>query len=322
MMNIGKILIGLLLLAYIGAAAANEPVAVIFDTDIMGDVDDVGSVATLVALVNRGEAKILAMGVCSKGSESVQCLNALNTWFGMPDIGIGVNKGEGFLRDSKYNRQIAEEFPHKLKSADEAPSAALLYRKVLAGQADGSVVMISVGQLSNMSELLKTPADEISPLNGKELVSRKIKAWVCMGAKFPQGKEANIWHHASAAVYAVKEWPTPIIFSGFEIGVKILTGGKLKEAPESSPVRRAYQLYNGIRPHKSWDQTAVLYGVRGIDGGLKEMWDTERGVCTIDADGTNHWQKNHSGRHLILKEKQAPAEVARVIEELMMEEPK
>lgn len=50
-------------------AAADEdrrPVRIIFDTDIQGDADDVGSVALLHALADRGEAEILAMGVSCK----------------------------------------------------------------------------------------------------------------------------------------------------------------------------------------------------------------------------------------------------------------
>lgn len=315
-------MLGLILFGLLGTSrAADGPVKVIFDTDIMGDVDDVGAVAMLHALANRGEVEILAMGVCAKGEDSARCLDVLNTYFRRPEIVIGVNKGEGFLRDSKYNSQLVEEFPHQLKSSTDAPSAALLYRKVLSQQADGSVVMISVGQLSNLSTLLKTSGDEFSELSGIDLVEKKIKWWVCMGGKFPQGKEANIWHHAEAAVDAVKRWPTPVVFSGFEIGVKIPTGARMKSLPESSPVRRAYQLFNGWKTRQSWDQTAVLYAVRGLDGGLDEMWGTERGECTINPDGTNQWQADPRGRHLILKEKMRPGKVVKVIDELMMELP-
>ncbi|MFK5922540.1 MAG: nucleoside hydrolase [Verrucomicrobiota bacterium] len=315
---LGLMLFGLV----VTSRAADGPVKVIFDTDIMGDVDDVGAVAMLHALANRAEVEILAMGVCAKGEDSARCLDVLNTYFGRPEIVIGVNKGVGFLRDSRYTRQLVEEFPHRLKSSDDAPSAAQLYRKVLAEQADGSVVMISVGQLSNLSALLKTKGDEVSVLNGRDLVKKKIRLWVCMGGKFPQGKEANIRNDAAAAVDAVKRWPTPVVFSGFEIGVKIPTGGKIKNLPKSSPVRRAYQLFNGLKTRQSWDQTAVLYGVRGLDGALQKMWDTERGECTINSDGSNQWQPDPQGRHVILKEKMRPPKVVKVIDELMMELPK
>jgi len=182
----------------------DKPVLVIFDTDIQGDVDDVGAVAVLHALTDLGEAKILAMGISAKHSACAPCLDAINTYFGRPDIPIGVNKGKGFLRNSKYAQQIADEFPHDLKSADEAPDAATLYRQVLACQPDRSVVMISVGQVSDFASLLKTDSDPHGSLSGGELVKRKVKAWVCMGGKFPEGREANLVNHAEAAAYAVK----------------------------------------------------------------------------------------------------------------------
>jgi len=305
-----------------GVAAAGEPVRVIFDTDIMGDVDDVGAVAVLHALAAGGEATILAMGVSAKNPDCVPCLDALNTYFGRPDIPIGVVKGKGFLKRSRYSRQISDEFPHKIKSADEVPDAALLYRKVLAGQPDGAVTIISVGQLTNFRNLLQTKADEHSKVPGPELVRQKVKLWVCMGGAFPEGREANFRHDGPASAYAVAHWPTPIVFSGSEIGVEVLTGGRLAELPETSPVRRAYQLYNGLRPHKSWDQTAVLYGVRGQTGGLSSLWDLHTsGHCHVLPDGSNAWRPGPDKPHAYLVRKMPPAEVAKIIEELMLHQP-
>ena len=123
------------------------PVRIIFDTDIQGDVDDVGAVAVLHALADLGEIEILATGVSAKNPYSPPCLDALNTYFGRPELPLGVVKGPGFFRDSKYAKEIAEEFPHQLKSAEEAPNAAVVYRKVLAAQEDHSVVMISVAEV-------------------------------------------------------------------------------------------------------------------------------------------------------------------------------
>ena len=303
-------------------AAAGEPVRVIFDTDIMGDVDDVGAVAVLHALVSKGEAQILAMGVSAKNPDCVPCLDALNTYFGRPDIPIGVVKGTGFLKRSRYSRQVSDEFPHKIKSADEVPDAALLYRKVLAAQPDGAVTIISVGQLTNFRNLLQTKGDEDSDLSGVELVRRKVKLWVCMGGTFPEGREANFRHDGLAAEHAVAFWPTPIVFSGSEIGVETLTGGRLKELPESSPVRRAYQLYNGLQPHKSWDQTAVLYGIRGQGGGLKALWDLHTGGhCHVLPDGSNAWRPAPDRPHAHLVRKMPPPKVAALIEGLMLYQP-
>ena len=298
------------------------PVRVIFDTDIQGDVDDVGAVAVLHALADLGEVEILATGVSAKNPYSPPCLDAINTYFGRPELPLGVVKGPGFFRDSKYAEQIAEEFPHQLKSAQDAPDAAVVYRKVLTAQEDNGVVMISVGPVTNMSNLLKTGSDEYSKLSGKELVRRKVSVWVCMGGKIPQGREANIFHDAEASQNAVPDWPTPIVFSGYEIGKRVKTGGALARLPPTSPVRRSYQLYNGIKPHFSWDQTAVLYAARGLDGGLDDHWGlVTEGRLEIAEDGSNTWRSSPDSDHAYLVEKGPPSKIAAIIEGLMIRLP-
>lgn len=306
-------------LCLLTAVLAAQPVKVIFDTDIMGDVDDVGAVAVLHALAAGGEAEILAMGVSAKHPACVPCLSALNDYYGRSDIPIGVNKGEGFYRNTRYADIIAGEFPHSVASADEAPDAALLYRRILAAQPDSSVVMISVGQLSNFRNLLLSDPDEHSRLSGLDLVARKVKAWSCMGAKLPSGREANLIHDGSAAEYAVEHWPTPIVFSPFKIGLSIQTGGRLGELPASSPIRRAYELFKkGIKPHNSFDHTSVLYAIRGHD----PFWHLETtGYLHVNPDGSNQWRASPGRRHAYLKEKMPPEEVARTIEELMLYQP-
>ncbi len=301
-----------------------SPVRLIFDTDIQGDVDDVGTVALLHALADLGEVELLAMGVSCKNPWSPLCLDAMNTYFGRSEMPLGVVRGEAFLKPSKYAQQIAEEFPHGLTSADDAPDAVEVYRKALAASTDKSVVMLSVGQLTNLANLLKSKPDGISELSGKALVEAKVKIWVCMGCKFPSGREANIHHDALPAQYAIEHWPTPVVFSGFEIGRGMLTGGRLKSLPKSSPVRRAYELFNGIQPHHSYDQTAALYAARGLDGGLSHLWDLETtGHCTVDDQGVNTWHPTPApGKdHAYLIQKSPQQQVATIIEELMMHEP-
>jgi inosine-uridine nucleoside N-ribohydrolase len=306
------------------AVCANEPepVRLIFDTDMMGDVDDVGTAAVLHTLANHGEVEILAMGVCVKNPWSPLCLDALNTYFGRPGIPLGVVKGPAHNRASKYAQRIAEEFHHALKAADDGPDAALVYRKVLATQPNHSVVMVSVGQLTNFRNLLKTGPDEHSKLSGVDLVKRKVRVRVCMGGKFPEGREANLINDGPAAAHAIANWPTPIIFSGWEIGNEIMTGAGLKNAPADSPVRRAYELYNGLNNRQSWDQTAVLYAVRGLDGGLSDYWDLEStGYMHVFEDGSNEWRPQPDKNHVYLIKNMPPASVAKVIEDLMLEPP-
>jgi hypothetical protein len=301
---------------------ARPPVPVIFDTDMMGDVDDVGATAVLHALARRGEAKILAMGVCVGDPATPLCLDALNTYYFRGDIPIGVVKGAAFVEPSKYTGKIALEFPHRLKSAAEAPDVVALYRKTLAAQADQSVVVVTVGMLTNLRNLLRSGGDASSPLDGTALVKKKVRAWVCMGGTFPKGREYNLYSDAPASVEVAKRWPTPAVFSGFEIGDEIMTGGKLRGSPASSPVRRAFELFNGLQNRQSWDETAVFYAVRGLNGGLADYWDLRRGRIEVAQDGSNAWRDSPSGPHQYLVKKLPPQKVAEAIEALMLERPR
>ncbi len=306
-----------------GAIAADAPVRVIFDTDLGSDVDDAGTVAVLHALADRGEAEILAMGISVKHAWSPPCLDALNTFYGRPDIPIGVLKGPGIDHGCKYAQGIAAEFPHDLKSADDAPDVVALYRETLAKQPDQSVVLVTVGFLTNVANLLDSKADASSPLTGVELVRQKVRSWVCMGGRFPAGREYNLEQDAKATIAAITNWPQPIVFSGFEIGEPIQTGAGLKATPEGNPVRRAYELYNGLNNRSSWDQTAALYAVRGLGGGLAEVWDVHTpGTNAVSPDGGNQWHDAPDGQHSYLVRKLPSEEVAKIIEQLMEQPPR
>ncbi|MCI5139192.1 MAG: hypothetical protein D3922_12435, partial [Candidatus Electrothrix sp. AR1] len=126
--------------------ASNEVALLILDTDLSSDVDDVGAVALLHGLADQGKVQILAMQISSGDPWSVPCLDALNTWFGRPDIPIGMVKGKAVRHESKYTRAIAEEFPNKSGAVD-TPDAVALYRRILDEQPDHTVTLVTIGYL-------------------------------------------------------------------------------------------------------------------------------------------------------------------------------
>jgi hypothetical protein len=146
-----------------------------------------------------------------------------------------------------------------------------------------------------------------------------------MGGGYPKGKEWNFSQPPAIApctAYVVRRWPTPILFSGLEIGRRIRTGGRLaRHTPPGNPVRQAYRLHlrGEGRDHASWDQTAVLAAVRGPG----RYWSVvTRGRNHIGDDGSNEWQPAPDDeRHSYLVRKMDPAGVAKIIEDLMVRPP-
>jgi hypothetical protein len=313
------ILFGCLLILVTTTVASAAPEKVIFDTDIAPDVDDVGTAAVLNALIDTGEAEAIAMGISSKNLYAPACLKAINVYYGHENIPIGAPKGDAPEDKSKYTEAIAAAFPTNIKTANDAPEVIKVYRKALAAAPDGSVNFVTVGYLNNAATLLKSGPDQHSPLSGKELIAKKVKQWVCMGAKIPKGREWNIHRDAPGAVYSIENWPTKIVFSGYEIGSKIGTGARLKSTPKDSPVRLSYEKYNGLKNRWSWDQTTLYYAIRGLDN----LWNlSKEGYCEILPDGSNIWHADIKRNQYYLIEKRPPAEVAKVIEDLMVRQPK
>lgn len=320
---------GLLLVAAVGtslsqpsARAAAKPVPIIFDTDIGPDVDDAGTAAILNALADRGEARILAMNCCTSSEWGAPCLDAINTYYGRPDVPIGTFKGTGFLTDAKYNRAVAEQFPNDLKNGQNAPDATEVYRQVLAKQPDHSVTVCAVGPLNNLARLLESGPDKHSKRTGADLVARKVARLVIMGGRYPEGKEWNFEQAPAAAAKVLAEWPSPVLASGFEIGARVFTGKRLEaETPEANPVRKAFALYAGAgKGRESWDETALYAAVRSPE----TLWDVKRGgrITINTATSINGWTTTPNGQHAFLVERQPVAEVEKAIEDLMVQAPR
>ncbi len=306
---------------------SQSAVRVIFDTDIGPDFDDVGAIALLHAFQDQGRAKILATISCNAYAETGPALSVFNTYFKRPEIPIGIVKAKTPNEACRegWAQAINKKYPHKLKSNDEALEAVGLYRKILAAQPDNSVTIITVGFFTNLANLLASPPDKSSSLPGKDLVSKKVKQLVSMAAGIgSDGKSAhefNVWADAASAKKVFAEWPTPMLISGFEIGVKILTGVPLmnNEKIRNSPVKEAYTIALTATKKEqgqcSWDQTAVLVAIAGYS----PYFDVKKLNFEIRDDGTNVLIPGEKFTYLV--EKLPTKDVAAVIEAMMMHQP-
>ena len=79
----------------VGTVAAEPQLNIIFDTDMGGDCDDVGALYILHGAVERGEAKLLATMGCVSSKAIAPALDAINIWFGRPEIPVGTLKDPG-----------------------------------------------------------------------------------------------------------------------------------------------------------------------------------------------------------------------------------
>ena len=331
-----------------------EPVKIILDTDMLTDFDDVGALACLHALADAGECEILATVSCTRSNRSVAAVEVINGYYGRADLPVGCAKeigvsGGGPNWDPKKSLaegghlkyvKLAADYPQWVRhlDSDDAPDANIVYRRALASAPDNSVVICSIGFITNLRRLLETQPDDISPLDGKSLVARKVRKWVAMACRYPSGAEYNSrWDWESSKI-AFENWPTPIVFSDFQYGLDVFAGRAVadmegprnpikdvfkgnipsREEIAKEPGRQLLREF-GMGGRSAWDETAVLAAVRGEE----KYFNLHRGEFRmIDDKGNDRWEPDEeNGKHIRITEKLNKTEVGKIIDELICRGP-
>lgn len=298
--------------------------AVIFDSDMGPDYDDVGAISMLHAFADSGYIKILATMASTKYKGVGGVFSVLNTYFNRPDLPVGVPKQGLELRDFQHwTDTLLANYPHAIKNNDDVPEATDLYRKILSGQPDKSVTIITVGFFTNLANLLHSGSDKYSKLNGRELVQKKVKELISMAGRFPSGKEFNVEKDSPASQIVFTQWPTPVLLSGFEIGSKIKVGLPLinNEKIRNSPVKDVFRISipqdkQDSAGRMSWDETAVLIAAKGY----QHYYTLKHGQMIITGNGSNTWS-GKGKQHAYLVEKKPFLEVKEEIEKLIQHQP-
>ncbi|MCB1120735.1 MAG: nucleoside hydrolase, partial [Verrucomicrobiae bacterium] len=257
-----------------------EPVRLIFDTDMGNDIDDAMALAMIHNLEKRGACRLLAVTSTKDHPKSAAFIDAINTFYGKPDVPIGTVRNGVTPRTGKYlpladktNADGSLVYPHDLRDGNQAPEAVDLLRKTLAAQPDRSVAIVQVGFFTNLSRLLESGPDKHSKLNGADLVAKKVKALVIMAGAFQTIRdntrylEYNVKMDIPSAQRFAKNWTAPLIWSGFEIGIAAAYPWQSimedYNYVEHHPIKEGYLAYVPEQPHDrpTWDLTAVLAAV-------------------------------------------------------------
>ncbi len=307
--------IGILLLC---ASCCREEVSdvpyVIFETDMGNDVDDALALDMLYKYMDAGRLNLAGIMLNKEGTASAEFIDIMGTYYGYPDIPVGVVRNgapdnpPGWVNYAKavVDMKAMDGTPLFVRSRggyEAYPDAHILYRKLLSEAPDSSVTIISVGFSTNLARLLDTPADEYSPLTGRELVARKVKLLSNMAGNMvePKHPEYNVVKDIPAARKVFSEWPTSIVTSPFELGLQVEYPGASIENDFSwaglHPMVEAYKAFQPMpydRP--TWDLTSVLYV---MENGPEFFAEPLQGRIEIDEQGFSSFIPGE-GNHFLL----------------------
>lgn len=317
------------------AQKSTAKINVIVDTDMGNDVDDALAIDMLFKYMDDKKVNLLAISNVKNNKHAVPYLDLFKRWYGYSNVPLFTIKPiiEETTKKKRFTEIVSEYkekgeyvFKRKVKSEAQVLEAIQGLRKVLSKQDDNSVVFISLGYLTNLSNLLKSGPDKYSNLNGEELVKRKVKHLSMMGGDFRgvERTEFNIRFDVAAAQNVFEKWPTDIFISPYEVGLAIKFPAKVIESDlkfaSSNPLVMSYENYLKMPyDRESWDLTSVLFAIEG-----KNYFDlSPRGTVQVVGKGKTIFTENKDGKHTYLKANDVQQKVVldRLIE-LVVQRPK
>ena len=248
---------------------------VIVDTDIGSSTDDLFALEIAARSHKEGDLKLAAVMLDRPGADHMAFTEAYLHYHGLDDVPIGTIGNEQDARRvfvpystlvHTNGAALLPRLPERRRSG-VVEDAVGLYRKILASSGDASVDICAIGFFSNLMRLLDTPPDAASPLTGRALVARKVRALRIMAGSFDRSldhPEYNVWGDIPSARRIFAEWPSPIICTPYEIGSLVYYPCKevREDFSAGHPIAEAYRRWDPDGPRAKsqlmWDPMTVL----------------------------------------------------------------
>ena len=288
---------------------------VIFDTDMGNDIDDALALAMLHALTDRGECELIGVTLTNASPAAVPYIHMVNRFYGRPDLPVGaaIKSLKDGAQDGYMSAALRAMGAENTGTAEPAPD---VLRRLLTNARE-KVVIVQTGFSTNLAALLDSPG-------GAALAKEKVALLVVMAGNFADGApEYNVKIDAQAAKTVFEHWPTPILFSGFEIGRELLYPSASIEHDfgyaSPHPIAESYRAYMKMPYNRpTWDLTAALEAVRPEHNyfGLSEA-----GTVQVEANGVTHFTAGDGDRRYLRLDAAKRGEILEVLALLASEPP-
>ena len=269
----------------------------ILGTDWWTDCDDAVALRLLTRAHLAGDVRLLGIGMSGCMPYSVASLRGFLLADGVTDMPVGIDlAGDDFGGNPPYQKRLAEDFASSVTNVD-AVDAVRLYRRLLA-ESEGGVELVEIGYMQVLANLLRSEGDDLSPLDGTALVREKVsRIWMMAGKWDKDGERENNFcrnpRTREASAYLCENCPVPITFLGWEVGVGVITGGKVDHGDH---LYRVLVDHGSAEGRHSWDPMLVHLALVGDERAAG--YDTVTGYASVDADtGANRFGEDANGKH-------------------------
>jgi len=297
----------------VSACFAARPV--IFDTDMGNDIDDALALAMLHSLTSRGECQLIGVTLTNAAPSAVPYIRMINRFYGRGDLPVGA--AIKTLKDGAQDGYMSAALrTMKAETSGTAEPAPTVLRRLLTAARE-KVIIVQTGFSTNLAALLETR-------DGAALAKEKVALLVVMAGNFADGApEYNVKIDVSAAKSVFERWPTPIVFSGFEIGRDLLYPAISIEHDftyaSPHPIAESYRAYQKMPYNRpTWDLTAALQAVRPEHGYFTL---SDPGTVQVESNGVTHFSAGNGDRRYLRLDPAQRKEILEVLALLSSEPP-
>ena len=257
-----------------------QPIQIILDSDFGSSTDDLFALMMLHHYIDDGLVDLKGIIVDREGEKNAQLVDIFNTYYGHPDIPIGLERNG--VKNPRcfipYNGicdlKDGQEQPLFKRTQDisKVPDGYKLYRRLLSEAEDGSIVIVAIGFVTTLAELFESEADEYSPLKGVDLFGQKVKSVYIQSGRFESGDSLSGYNmraasRQSAIFYDLLPKNVDIIMSPSNIG-------DMMDYPpqdvlvdlsytEHNPIKAVYTNYTCDTGQRMWDTNCLVNAVLG-----------------------------------------------------------
>lgn len=274
---------------------------IILGSDWWTDCDDCVALRVLCDAHRKGLINFLGVCLDACTDYSVESVDAFIKLEGLNNIPIGIDReATDFEGTPNFQKPFAEKHCIYTQTESTAEDALRLYRRLLS-EAEGITDIIEIGFPQVLAALVSSPADDISPLSGYELIKTKVGRLWCMAGDFggsgrPEHNFCNNSRSRTGGKILCESFPAPITFLGFEIGIMVITGDKL---PENDFLHEIMSFHGSVKGRFSWDPMTALCAVIGDE--IKAGYSYRTGVVRVDEQtGANFFTPDENGSHRYL----------------------
>ena len=262
------------------AEGKTKPIQMILDSDFGSSTDDLFAIMMLHQYIDQGKVDLKGVIVDREGEKNAQLVDVFNTYYGHPDIPIGLERngvknarcfipysGIVDLKDAEGQPLFKRTHPDLV-----FPDGCKLYRQLLSRAEDKSIVIVAIGFVTTLSELFQSGGDEYSPLSGLELFEKKVKAVYIQAGRFESGDNLSgynmrIASRQSALFYEQLPPSVELIMSPSNIGDAMDYSPKDVlvdlSATEVNPIKAVYTYYTCDTGQRMWDTNCLVHAVEG-----------------------------------------------------------